>query len=238
MFNITSKDATCPGCGEPCQEVTFGKKVFYECTWCAEKEDRKRIFRERTDRTLGQWRETVPPDMQRPLDRSLLHPAIAAALDTDGMSGCAFIGPSDSGKTRVAYALLKRAAMAGMTVFSATHPELRKAASRQNDRDGKESDASREFLKACRNAQALLIDDLGKGSRTEGADEALFDILNHRRDHRLLTHWTANAGSEWLRARFDADRGPAIVLRLARLTQGNVFNVMKSPVTPEPETNL
>ena len=80
-------------------------------------------------------------------------------------------------------------------------------------------------MKAAKFAQALLIDDIGKGANTETADEAFFDLLSHRRDNRMLTHWTCNGGSAWMAKRFGPDRGPAIIKRLSDLSSGHVFNM-------------
>jgi len=224
MFRLTSRQSQCPRCGGNVTAVIFGGREFFECDPCARATEEERRRRERRERALEQWRDCAPPDMRRAVDPARVHPAMAAALETDGLSGCALIGDTEAGKTRVAFALLRKAALSGLTVFAVTHPELRRAASLSHDRDARTRDEARETIRACHHAQALLIDDLGKGSRTEGADEALFSILNHRRDHGLVTHWTANAGSEWLRARFEEDRGAAIVARLAHLTRKHVFN--------------
>lgn len=224
MFRVTSRQSQCPRCGGNVTAVLFGGREFFECDPCAEAEEEERRRRERRERALERWRELTPPDMRRAVDPARVHPAMAAALETDGLSGCALIGPNRAGKTRVAFALLRKAAMAGLGVHVVTHPELRAAASFLHDDDNRVRGKARALISACQNSGVLLIDDLGKGKNTAGADEVLFSILNHRRDHGLVTHWTANGGSLWLKDVFGEDRGKAIVVRLRDLTRNHVFN--------------
>ena len=223
MFNITTSPTLCPACQRPAQAVRLMGRTLIECDPCAEAEKARRDSEQRQQRALSAWVAKTPPDMQAKLDRSRLNPALLPALETDGTAGCALIGASDAGKTRIGYQLLRKAALRGIPSLAVTHAELRRAATSLTASDPKRCDAAHTVIHQARTVACLLIDDLGKGSSTPVGDETFFDLLTHRRDHRLTTHWTANAGSTWLEARFGEDKGRPILLRLARLTDGHVY---------------
>lgn len=219
---------TCPGCGQPAQQVTFAGRTFFQCEPCADAEEQKRHRAERVARCLAAWDALCPIDFRSPIDPHRLHQGIVPALALTGLEGTALIGESGSGKTRVAWALLRRAAITGNSVYAVSHAGFRSASSLRHDHDRMVADFARETMSRAHNAQILLIDDIGKGSTTETSDEAFFELLSARRDNRLVTHWTANAGSKWLKSRFGRDKGPAIIQRLRDLTKGHVFNTNPS----------
>jgi len=218
------RQITCPGCGQPAQQVMFAGKSFFRCDPCADAEEQKRHRAERIARCVATWDDLCPIDFRTPIDPLRLHQAIVPALALTGTEGAALIGESGSGKTRVAWLLLRRAAVAGHSVFAISHGGFRQASSLRHDHDRMVADSARETVSRAHNAQILLIDDIGKGSPTETADETFFELLSARRDNQLVTHWTANAGSKWLKSRFGRDKGPAILQRLRDLTKGHVFN--------------
>jgi DNA replication protein DnaC len=207
--------ATCPNCGSECQSFAFGKATIYECDPCANAERAKRRAIERRSVCLAAWVDITPPEFQKPVQPDLIQGKyLLPALDLSGTEGAGLIGPTGHGKTRVAYALLRKAALAGLKPYAVTGAQLRQAATmRTNDTSGK----SAEILRAARYAGALLLDDVGKGSVTEAGDEALFALLDDRLANRRVTFWTSNSGGEWIAARYKADRGPAIARRLANL---------------------
>ena len=223
MFNVTTRHILCPACQRPAQAVTLLGRELVECDPCADAEKARRNAEQRQQKALSAWVANTPLDMQAKLDPSKLHPALLPALETDGRAGCALIGASDAGKTRIGYHLLRKAALVGIPGMAVTHAEIRRAASNLNASDPKRSDAAHTLLNVCRHTACLLIDDIGKGSSTPVGDETFFDLLTHRRDCRMLTHWTANAGSEWLAKRFGEDKGRPILLRLSRLTDGHIY---------------
>src|SRR5438128_847793 len=106
MFDLTPFPASCPGCQQPCEAVLFGKSP--------------RRAGIRKDECLSVWREITPEEFQRPIQPELLSAALLPALDTDGLSGVGLIGANGAGKTRVAYALLKKASSAGKKCFAIT----------------------------------------------------------------------------------------------------------------------
>lgn len=199
---------------------------FYECDPCANAERARREAETRRKRAVTAWEASTPPDMSKALEWPRIAPELQPVQDADETSGIMMIGRTDTGKTRLGYWLLKKLAVRhGIVGLLIPHAQFRKAASSTNLSDVKRADAANTLIEQCRRVPCLVIDDIGKGSPTEAADEAFFDMLTHRRDNNLLTHWTANAGSQWLSQRFGADRGPAIISRLNRLTKGQQFIV-------------
>jgi DNA replication protein DnaC len=231
MFNLDTSPDTCPGCGGECESVTFGGVKRFMCEPCSAADKARRVSEARRMECLDLWREITPVDFQARLDPSLLHKSLVPALSLDGSEGAGFIGTTRAGKTRVAYYLLKKAAHALKKPYAITASRYRQAAADKFSNDG----VAREILQACRFAQALLLDDVGKGSTTEGGDEALYELLTERRDNRRVTFWTANGDGKWIAARYGPDRGPAIATRLANLAgccgpgTGRIFKIQQPP---------
>lgn len=217
MFDLTEEPATCPGCHQPCAAVRFGKALRYLCDPCSDAEKAARRAASRRAECMAIWAEVVPTEFQVMIERDRLHPALLPALDLDGLQGVGMIGASHSGKTRVACALLRKASQAGKACYVTTASLYRQAAADRHTRDTETSGRALERLRSARNAPVLLLDDVGKGARSESGDEALYELLTHRRDNGLVTHWTANGNGKWIAARYGEDRGPAIAVRLANL---------------------
>ncbi len=217
MFNLQTHQSTCPGCGSECEAVKFSSgsdsRVLYMCTGCADAETASRKALERRERCLAIAADITPAEFKTRIDPSRINPGILPALELDGTEGAGLIGKSESGKTRVAYRLLKKAAFSGLTTYAVTCARFRQAASGRHDPDG----VNAEIIRSARFAQFLLLDDVGKGARTEVADEALFSLLDERRAHKRATVWTANGSGEWIAKQYGADKGTPIAVRLAHL---------------------
>ena len=63
-----------------------------------------------------------------------------------------------------------------------------------------------------------MIDDLGKGKMTDRAEAELYDLLEFRSSHKLPIIWTSNSDARGLLSMFSADRGDAIIRRLAEFS--------------------
>lgn len=214
MFDLQPIETNCPQCGSECQAFKFGKVLRYECDPCADAEKAARRSKERRGECLAAWEDCTPELFREPVQPALLAEYLRPALDLSGTEGAGFIGATGSGKTRVAYVLLRKSALAGLRPFAVTGSNLRRAASEaHSDASGR----SKAILSAARYAGALLLDDVGKGSTTEVGDEALFTLLDERRAHKRVTIWTSNGNGKWIAGRYKADRGPAIAVRLANL---------------------
>ena len=217
MFDFQTQPANCPGCGEPCEAVTFGKAIRYLCDFCAAADAARARHADRKNECLELWRRHTPTEYQQPIIRERLAADYLPAMDHSGMEGIALIGPSGGGKTRIAYALLKKASLAGKKTYSISHSLFRQSVAERHSNDKEIAATAQNRLAIARNVPFLLFDDVGKGTTAEAGSEALYELLAHRRDKRLVTHWTANNGSAWIVSRYGPDRGPAIAIRLANL---------------------
>jgi DNA replication protein DnaC len=216
--------ATCPGCQGPALTYTLLGRQFIECGPCYAAEQARREAETRRKRAVAVWEAQTPADMAKTLNWASIAPKLRHVQTADETRGIALVGKTDTGKTRLGYWLLKKLAVYhGVTGRLVRHTDLRKAASSTNHNNKQIADAATTLIESCRSVPCLVLDDIGKGATTETADEVFFDLLTHRRDNNLLTHWTANAGSDWLARRFGSDRGPAIITRLARISKGQVF---------------
>lgn len=219
MFDLQTTPATCPGCGSECEAVRFGVGVRYVCDPCADADKARRAALERRERALAALGEVMPADFAAKIDPDRINEGIRPALEMSGREGIGLIGKTGTGKTRVAFHLLRKAAEAGLMPYAVTASKFRRAVSMRHDSE--EGGRSAELIRACRFARVLLLDDVGKGAATDTADEALFDLLTERRDNQRVTIWTSNGNGKWIAARYGADRGPAIAIRLANLAGCN-----------------
>ena len=213
MFDLNEYPSTCPVCKNACEAVRFAGKEFFLCPPCEAAESARKTTLERRERCLARWADITPDEFQEKIDPFRINSGIVGALELSGKEGVGLIGHTDAGKTRVGYRLLKKAAAAGLTPYAVTCSRFRQAASGRHDPDG----VNAEILKAARFCQCLLLDDVGKGARTETADEALFDLLDERRAQKRVTIWTSNGNGRWIAGRFGPDKGAPIAVRLANL---------------------
>lgn len=110
------------------------------------------------------------------------------------------VGETGTGKTHLAAAIANARLEAGDAVLFAVVPDfldhLRASYDRRR-RQGSSDDADDvasydELFGRCRNADLLILDDLGAESPTDWAREKLFQLVNHRVVARLPTVVTTN----------------------------------------------
>ena len=216
----------CPGCGTVVPMFRFFGQLRHECDPCHKRDTAERIAKRRAEDALAIWGRITPDNFRQPIERGRISRILLPALDFDGTHGAGFAGASGMGKTRVAYVLLRRMAQRGHKPFAVSAAEYRQAAAAKHHSDPEVRAESVSILQSARKCAALLLDDVGKGTSKSGSssdgsagDEALYELLNERRDNGRLTVWTANGGSEWLRRKFGPDYGPAIIRRLVDLSR-------------------
>jgi hypothetical protein len=215
-LRVLGTDA-CPECGLACERFQVFGVTQYDCPSCGAARAARRRHDERRADCLRLWLDLTPPNMQPPLRRDLLAPYLLPSLELDGTAGAGFAGASGGGKTRVAFHLLRLAANRGKKPYSVTASRYRQAAADRHDNNPDVRSTARTILDNARHAGALLLDDIGKGASTPAGDEALYELLDHRRNNHRLTFWTANGGSKWLAQKLGPDFGPAITRRLVDL---------------------
>lgn len=91
--------------------------------------------------------------------------------------GLVFLGPSGTGKTHLAVAVLKAALNRGYSGLFQNAPELMY---RFNATYVLHDETERDLFNALRDVDVLVIDDLGKGKWTEKVEERVYAIVNAR----------------------------------------------------------
>lgn len=136
-----------------------------------------------------------------------------------GGKGIGIVGPSGKCKTRLLYLLLKELCIdEGWDVYAVRAASFARAASNAFANDEKIRTDAQKILHACRNAQVLLFDDLGKERYTDRVEMELYDMLEDRTSELLPVMWTANTTADGLHSRLSEDRGEPIIRRLAEFS--------------------
>jgi DNA replication protein DnaC len=106
------------------------------------------------------------------------------------------LGANGSGKTHLAAAIAGRSLSGGRSVFFAVVPDLLDHL-RRSFAPSAEATYD-EVFERVRNAELLVLDDLGAHSSTPWAEEKLYQIVNYRTIARLPTVLTSDLKPEGL----------------------------------------
>jgi DNA replication protein DnaC len=154
------------------------------------------------------------PDFNRPLWR-----AVNAWRPTASAFWLGLIGPAGRCKTRCLALAAKAAILRGNRVTWTTANRLLEAAHDRSSRDRTIAANAREHLAECLHAGVLVIDDLGKNEWTSAFESQFFQILDHRKNHRLPLLFSSNAHPEGLGLVLsDLNREPIIGRLMDRTT--------------------
>ena len=138
--------------------------------------------------------------------------ACSAWMDRDDESkGLCLAGTTGSGKTRAVFGLMARLAAQGVIVGYRTHIEIAELGAAAACGDASAAMKLDEFKKSA----VVVIDDLGKASPTDRANQTLYALIEHCTTRGKPIIFTSQARGEWLIDRFGQDAGEAIVRRLA-----------------------
>jgi DNA replication protein DnaC len=114
--------------------------------------------------------------------------------------GLRIVGPTGIGKTRLAYMMLKRFYLDGVSMKTFDSTEFGSQASAAF-RDGRE----RDFFKMMVEPEVLFLDDLGKNKNTERVIEALFTVVDRRGARQKPILFTMQYNLKMLRRRLERD---------------------------------
>ena len=166
------------------------------------------------DNLMTRGRTTDPHNQER------FAQAAAAAREFAREPGgwLVFCGPSGCGKTHLAAAIANGAIEMGQPTLFVVAPDLldhlRAAYSPNSDL------RYDELFEQVRNTPLVVLDDLGAHSATPWAQEKLFQLVNHRYNHRLPTVFTTSRPVEELDERLRSRLTDAGLSRVFQLECG------------------
>ncbi|UCH86014.1 MAG: ATP-binding protein [Dehalococcoidia bacterium] len=184
----------------PLDDTDFGRA--FPCRCVLEEKEEERLARLQRYSNLGPLvRLTFANLMSRgrstdPGNQERFARAVAAAQQfAEEPSGWLVLGgPSGCGKTHLAAAIGNASIEQGRPAFFVVVPDLLDHL-RAAYKPGSEVSYD-ELFEQVRNAPLVILDDLGGHSATAWAQEKLFQLLNHRYNHRLPTVFTTGVPLE------------------------------------------
>jgi DNA replication protein DnaC len=172
----------------PFGHPNFGKPIACECKEAERKEKRRQQLQEMSnlgafyDKGFENFNARVPGLQEA------FRAACEFARSPDGW--LLFIGPNGCGKTHLAAAIANQSLEDGACVLFATVPDLLdylRAAFAPTS-----TEVYDQLFARMREAEVLVLDDLGAQQSSPWANEKLFQLLNYRYNSRFPTVITAN----------------------------------------------
>lgn len=238
-------ETPCPICGKPVLHVIppeaaklkdmlmkLAKTAVHEhcATWEAKKAN-ERAEHEKLVLRTQEWGGICPPLFQD-TDEERLRKETRGKLDAVlkwrfGSTGLLLHGPTRTGKTRTAYAVLKREFAKDRAIGAMSHAEFTMKVMTMQGADNQWR--LQKWCDVLRRLDILFIDDLGKGklARADGggsaAEEVLFHVFEERTKAQMPTFWTTEHKSDELRTRLSFERCDAFLARLREFSLSVAF---------------
>ncbi len=193
--NITIQSCSiCKGAGYlradvPYGHPNFGKPIACECKEAERKAKRRQQLQEMSDLGAFYDKSFRNFNMRVPGIQEAYSCACDFAQDPNGW--LLLIGPNGSGKTHLAAAIANKSLEDGALVLFATVPDLLdhlRAAFAPTS-----NEVYDQLFSRMREAEVLVLDDLGAQQSSPWANEKLFQLLNYRYNSRFPTVITANS---------------------------------------------
>lgn len=178
----------------PFGHANFGKPIACECKEAEKKEKRRQQLLELSD--LGAFQEQCFTTFHPHFPGS--HPAVREAFEVtqdyahDPEGWLLLVGPNGCGKTHLAAAIANTCLERDRAVLFAVVPEL--LAQLRSTFAPTALEGYDTLFEKMREAELLVLDDLGSHQSSPWASEKLFQLLNYRYNWRSPTVITANKG--------------------------------------------
>jgi DNA replication protein DnaC len=193
QHSISQPCPICKGAGYlradvPFGHPSFGKPIACECKEAERKAKRRRQLQEMSDLGAFYDKSFRNFNVHVPGIQEAYSCACEFAQDPNGW--LLMIGPNGSGKTHLAAAIANKSLEDGALVLFATVPDLLdhlRAAFAPTS-----NEVYDQLFSRMREAEVLVLDDLGAQQSSPWANEKLFQLLNYRYNSRFPTVITAN----------------------------------------------
>ncbi len=173
----------------PFGHPNFGKPIACECKEAERKAKRRQQLQEMSDLGAFYDKSFRNFNVRVPGIQEAYNCACEFAQDPNGW--LLLIGPNGSGKTHLAAAIANKSLEDGALVLFATVPDLLdhlRAAFAPTS-----NEVYDQLFSRMREAEVLVLDDLGAQQSSPWANEKLFQLLNYRYNSRFPTVITANS---------------------------------------------
>ncbi|HEY6287337.1 MAG TPA: ATP-binding protein, partial [Ktedonobacteraceae bacterium] len=173
----------------PYGHPSFGKPVACECKEAERKAKRRRQLQEMSD--LGAFYDKSFRNFNAHVPGIQEAYSCAGEFASEPDGWLLLIGPNGSGKTHLAAAIANKSLEDGALVLFATVPDLLdhlRAAFAPSS-----NEVYDHLFSRMREAEVLVLDDLGAQQSSPWANEKLFQLLNYRYNSRFPTVITANS---------------------------------------------
>ena len=203
--------AACQNCGQQFtyEPIWFNGHDLAKCLhlWCSpcgvavEEQCRLDRIAERKARIEAEICQQIPPDLlatdpRYPSFNQALWSAVSKWRPNEREGWLGIVGAAGKSKTRCMALLAQRAMRNGIRCTWTTANRLKDASADRSHRERSISILAREHLAECLTAPWLFLDDLGKNEWTPAFESQFFQILDHRKNHRLPIVFSSNAHPE------------------------------------------
>lgn len=220
------------GCGGEVSEAMREMAEMFPALWpvpqcdeCSEadaqiqREEKQKLEQAREERERVARLDCIPPEMQR---TRIEHHAFNGGLwlRVEGWKPSAgrwlgLVGGAGECKTRCLALLAKKLILKGHRLSWTTMTEFQ---DNVDDLRGERSAImeAQRYLRKCKRAPILVLDDIGKNTWTPTLERHFFTIIDHRKTHDLPVLWTANTSPMEILAsgQLTRDRGAPLMGRL------------------------
>ena len=202
VMPLAPMKSACPRCrgagylraNVPFGHPNFGKPIACECKEAEKKEKRRQQLLELSDLSAFRTKSLMNFSTHFPG----MHPTVQEGFEVaqdyaqDPYGWLLLVGPNGCGKTHLAAAIANKCLDSGSVVLFAVVPDLLahlRSAFAPTAPEGYD-----QLFAKMREAELLVLDDLGSHQSSPWANEKLFQLLNYRYNSQYPTVITANKG--------------------------------------------